>query len=91
MGAHQRGTPLLASSGYISYVDSDLCIGCGDCNDYCQFYALSVTNGHSVIDQEACMGCGVCVSHCDQGAISLSLDSARGEPLEIMNLINSMT
>lgn len=90
MGAQQRGTPMLASSGYISFVDVDLCIGCGDCNDYCQFFALSVNNGYSVIDQEACMGCGVCVSHCDQGAISLSLDPARGEPLEIMNLINSM-
>jgi ferredoxin len=91
MGAQQRGIPMLASSGYISYVDADLCIGCGDCNDHCQFFALSVDNGYSVIDQEACMGCGVCVSHCDRGAISLSLDPAKGEPLEIMNLINSMT
>ncbi len=91
MEAQRRGTPMLASSGYISYVDEDLCIGCGDCNDYCQFFALSVDNGYAVIDQDACMGCGVCVSHCDQGAISLSLDPARGEPLEIMNLINSMT
>lgn len=91
MGAQQRGIPMLASSGYISYVDADLCIGCGDCNDYCQFFALSVNNGYSVINQEACMGCGVCVSHCERGAISLSLDPAKGEPLEIMNLINSMT
>jgi ferredoxin len=91
MEAQRRGTPMLASSGYISFVDEDLCIGCGDCNDYCQFFALSVDNGYAVIDQDACMGCGICVSHCDQGAISLSLDPARGEPLEIMNLINSMT
>jgi len=91
MGAQRRGTPMLASSGYISYVDEDLCIGCGDCNDYCQFFALSVDNGYAIISQEACMGCGICVSHCDQGAISLSRDPARGEPLEIMNLINSMT
>ncbi len=90
MGAQRRGTPMLASSGYLSFVDQDLCIGCGDCYDYCQFFALSVDNGYATIDQDACMGCGVCVSHCDQGAISLSHDPARGEPLEIMNLIYSM-
>jgi ferredoxin len=89
MGAQQRGTPMLASSGYISTVDEDLCIGCGDCNDYCQFFALSVDNGYASIDQSSCMGCGICVTHCPQDAISLVHDPARGEPLEIMNLINS--
>jgi Pyruvate/2-oxoacid:ferredoxin oxidoreductase delta subunit len=89
MGAQQRGTPMLASSGYISTLDEDLCIGCGDCNDYCQFFALSVDNGYASIDQSSCMGCGICVTHCPQDAISLVHDPARGEPLEIMNLINS--
>lgn len=90
MGAHQRGTPMLASSGYLSQVDQDLCIGCGDCNDYCQFFALSVDNGYALIDQEACMGCGICASHCEQGAITLIHDQTRGAPLEIMDLINSV-
>jgi ferredoxin len=90
MGAHQRGTPMLASSGYLSSVDQDLCIGCGDCYDCCQFSALSVDNGYALVDQDACMGCGVCVSHCEQEAISLSRHPAKGEPLEIMNLIDSM-
>ena len=30
MQAHRNGTPMLASSGYISQVDTDLCMGCGD-------------------------------------------------------------
>jgi ferredoxin len=87
MGAQQRGTPMLTSSGYVSVVDEELCIGCGDCNDYCQFSALSLNNGYTVIDQAACMGCGNCVSQCKQEALSLLHDPARGEPLEIEKLI----
>jgi Pyruvate/2-oxoacid:ferredoxin oxidoreductase delta subunit len=70
MQAHHRGTPMLASSGYLSTVDEDLCISCGDCEDYCQFFALSLLDGHVVINQALCMGCGVCVNHCEQGALS---------------------
>jgi heterodisulfide reductase subunit A-like polyferredoxin len=87
MQAHHRGTPMLASSGYLSTVDEDLCISCGDCEDYCQFFALSLLDGHVVINQALCMGCGVCVNHCEQGALSLILAAARGEPLEIQKLI----
>ncbi len=89
MGAQRRGTPMLASSGYVSIVNEDLCIGCGDCNDYCQFFALSVSNGFANIKHSTCMGCGMCVTHCPQNALSLTHDPSRGEPLEIMNLINS--
>jgi Pyruvate/2-oxoacid:ferredoxin oxidoreductase delta subunit len=87
MQAHQRGTPMLASSGYISSMDEDLCIGCSDCVDFCQFFALSVSDGHAAIDQALCMGCGVCVNHCEHEALSLILRPERGEPLEIQKLI----
>ncbi len=90
MGAHRRGTPMLASSGYVSTIDEDLCIGCGDCNDYCQFFALSVNNGYASIDPSLCMGCGVCVSHCPQDALMLIKDPSKGEPLEIVKLLNSV-
>jgi ferredoxin len=33
------------------------------------------------------MGCGVCVAHCPQEAISLLRDPAKGEPLEIQEII----
>ena len=90
MGAYQRGTPMLASSGYISIVDEDLCIGCEDCSDYCQFFALSFIDGHSVVDTTACMGCGSCVTHCSQEALSLQRDPTKCEPLEIMQMMDSM-
>lgn len=83
MQAQRSGTPMLASSGYISQVDEDLCIGCGDCNSYCQFHALEVVDGVNRVIYEKCMGCGVCVSKCTQDALSLVLDSDKGLPLEI--------
>ena len=78
---------MLASSGYVAQVDEDLCEACGLCADHCQFEAIAVDNGYAVVDYEACMGCGVCVSQCPQGVISLLRDPAKGEPLEIQNLI----
>ena len=83
MQAHCHGTPMLASSGYVSLVDADLCVGCGICADFCQFGALSVEDGIASVDTAACMGCGVCVPKCTQEALSLVRDPARGEPLEI--------
>jgi Pyruvate/2-oxoacid:ferredoxin oxidoreductase delta subunit len=83
MHAQRSGTPMLASSGYISQVEEDLCMGCGDCITYCQFHALEVVDGLNHLIYEKCMGCGVCVSKCEQGALSLVRDEAKGVPLEI--------
>ena len=78
---------MIASSGYVAQVDADLCAGCGECADMCQFAAVSVDDGLARIDADACMGCGVCVAHCPQEAIELVRDPAQGEPLEIQRLI----
>ncbi|MGA9349732.1 MAG: 4Fe-4S binding protein [Anaerolineae bacterium] len=89
MQAWRRGTPMLASSGYVSRAAVDLCVGCGICADFCQFGALSVSDGIVAVDTTVCMGCGVCVSKCPEGALSLVRDPTRGEPLEIWSLIAS--
>ncbi len=86
MQAHRNGVPMLASSGYISQVDEDLCIGCSDCAPYCQFDALEVKDGVNRVDYQKCMGCGVCTSKCEQGALSLVRDEAKGVPLEVLSL-----
>jgi NAD-dependent dihydropyrimidine dehydrogenase PreA subunit len=85
--AYRRGTPMLASSGYLARVESDLCILCGDCTETCQFDAISVGDHSVVVDEQACMGCGVCVSRCAQGALTLERAPDKGEPLEIYKLI----
>lgn len=85
--AHQHGTPMLASSGYVAHIDENLCIGCGSCITFCQFGALSSNDFISQIDLQQCMGCGVCVDKCEQEAITLQLDASKGEPLEIIELM----
>jgi Pyruvate/2-oxoacid:ferredoxin oxidoreductase delta subunit len=90
MQAHRSGTPMLTSSGYTALVDEALCIGCGDCNSYCQFHALSISDGINQVNLELCMGCGVCVSHCTQGAIELILAPEKGIPLEMSKILDSL-
>jgi ferredoxin len=87
MQAHRNGTPMLAASGYLAQVDTELCIGCGDCESLCPFNAITIVEGWSVVNMEACMGCGICEAHCNQGAIHLVLDKRKGIPLEIHQLV----
>jgi Pyruvate/2-oxoacid:ferredoxin oxidoreductase delta subunit len=91
MNAHRTGTPMLASSGYISQVNENLCIGCEDCGDYCQFGALEMGDLVMEVNYEKCMGCGVCVDKCEQGAIALVRDEAKGIPLEICALMDEVS
>ena len=85
--AHQNGTPMLASSGYLAQVDEDACIACGTCAESCQFGALSEGGLWMAVDENKCMGCGVCVDKCPQEAISLRRDESKSEPLEIFALM----
>jgi len=87
MQAHRNGTPMLASSGYIVSVDSNICIGCGTCEEGCQFGAIQVCCDIAVVDVDACMGCGVCETKCKQGALSLIRDYSKAEPLVLSDLL----
>jgi Pyruvate/2-oxoacid:ferredoxin oxidoreductase delta subunit len=87
MQAHSNGSPMLASSGYVSTVDEDLCCACGECVDHCQFGAAQLIDGWHTVDHSRCMGCGVCIGKCEQGALSLVRDPSKGQPLEICALI----
>lgn len=89
MHAHYHGTPMLAASGYVAEIDSDICIACDTCSEYCQFDALCLADGCGSVDQEKCMGCGVCVSKCPEGAISMIRSEEKGIPLEIHKLMSA--
>ncbi|MBC8506706.1 MAG: 4Fe-4S binding protein [Anaerolineales bacterium] len=86
MQIHRGGDPMICSSGYIAVIDEDMCISCGNCEDVCQFDAITMSD-YAEVDFEACMGCGVCVAHCDGDAAKLELDPAKGEPLIIQELM----
>jgi Pyruvate/2-oxoacid:ferredoxin oxidoreductase delta subunit len=78
---------MLASSGYRAEIDPDSCIACEACIPYCQFNALALNGLSTAVDGEKCMGCGVCVDKCAQDSIHLVRDPAKGEPLEIHQLM----
>jgi Pyruvate/2-oxoacid:ferredoxin oxidoreductase delta subunit len=86
INAHRNGTPMLASSGFISEINAELCIGCETCFDNCQFDAIEMIDGMVKVIYDKCMGCGVCVNMCEQEAISLNLSPAKGKPLDICAL-----
>ncbi len=89
MQSQRNGTQMLASSGYIAQVLPEACIGCGSCAENCQFDAIKLVDFTAQIDTSNCMGCGVCVNHCEQGALSLMRDVTKGDPLEILALLDA--
>ena len=51
-------------------VDTQLCNGCGDCQDVCWFNAISV-KVKKAVKSESCIGCGYCFQVCPTGALSV--------------------
>lgn len=88
--AHNSGTPMLMSSGYTASINPELCEGCGICVEFCQFDAIQLREGTALVNSEACFGCGVCVDKCAQEAAKLILDPTKGEPLEILTLMEEV-
>lgn len=61
----------IASSDFVAVVDEDLCAGCGDCLERCQFGALAVPDDVCTVDAGCCVGCGLCVTVCPTEALHL--------------------
>jgi len=87
-GAAARASRFLSAeeirtSGLIAEVDSDLCIGCGTCEDACSYNAIELTKIikefeevnlpiiKSSVNSGLCKGCGICAVNCPVGAISI--------------------
>jgi Fe-S-cluster-containing hydrogenase component 2 len=47
-------------------------------------------DGWATVIQESCFGCGVCADKCEQGAVQINLDPTKGEPLEILSLMEEV-
>ena len=52
-------------------VDQEKCIGCGVCEEVCNWGAIKVIDAKVQIVKEKCEGCGVCVCSCTQEALWL--------------------
>jgi len=47
------------------------CLGLGDCQNVCEFDAISIKNGIAVVDESLCGGCGLCAKTCPKQVISI--------------------
>ncbi|MBC7249663.1 MAG: 4Fe-4S binding protein [Anaerolineae bacterium] len=71
-GVAEFGIPTaIASSDFHAVVETEVCAGCGDCLERCQFGALSVPEDVCVVDYARCVGCGLCATVCPTGALHL--------------------
>jgi len=66
-----------SKSRYEANVDQNMCTGCQDCIDNCNFDAITMAKLpgskklKAQVDPEACYGCGCCFMACEQKAISM--------------------
>lgn len=56
-----------------SFVDEELCAGCGQCAQICAYSALALhpVRGVMTVNPVLCQGCGACAATCPSGAISV--------------------
>jgi heterodisulfide reductase subunit A len=56
-----------------SFVDEELCAGCGQCVQVCTYAALSLhpVRGVMTVNPVLCQGCGACAAACPSGAINV--------------------
>jgi len=65
---------VVARSSFVNEVDEEICNGCEDCLEYCQFNALSMGDGMIMqVNTMRCVGCGVCVPHCSTESLGMVL------------------
>ena len=47
------------------------CLGLGDCQNVCEFGAISVKDGVASVNEDLCGGCGLCAKTCPKQVISI--------------------
>ena len=58
---------------YITKVDAEKCVGCGECVGICPMQVFELRQGKAVVvNGEDCLGCDSCVEACESGAIKVS-------------------
>jgi len=69
--------PLMRGQGQVdaatSFIDEELCAGCGQCAEVCSFSALTMhpVRGKMTVNPVLCQGCGSCALACPSKAIKV--------------------
>ena len=61
----------MSAEALTAVVDTDLCIGCGLCEEICPYGAHRIEEGKSKTIEALCRGCGACAAECPRRAISM--------------------
>jgi Fe-S-cluster-containing hydrogenase component 2 len=62
---------MFARSNFVSVIDAESCVECGECAERCPVDAISLDNGAAVVIADKCVGCGVCYPSCPSESVSL--------------------
>lgn len=81
------GNKKLKTEALTADVNTDLCIGCGLCEELCPYGAHKIENGKSTTVAALCRGCGVCAADCPRRAITMRHYSDRQVLAQVEALI----
>jgi NAD-dependent dihydropyrimidine dehydrogenase PreA subunit len=57
---------------YSVEVNTEKCVGCGECVDVCPVEVFELQDEKSVpVNAEECLGCESCIEVCEEGAITV--------------------
>ncbi len=79
-------TDKLLQDPLITFVDEEICSGCGICVEICPYEAreTDVRRGISVVHEALCQGCGACIAACPNFACELR-NSSSGQTLRMVD------
>ncbi len=84
----RMGLHTISSSSYVAWVDGELCLACGTCEDRCPMGAIAVGDDEvSEVNQDLCIGCGVCTPTCENYAVDLMQREDRKPPPDVSEMI----
>ncbi|MFX1282414.1 MAG: FAD-dependent oxidoreductase [Promethearchaeota archaeon] len=63
----------IEAEGSTSFVDEEICVGCGVCYEICSYNAifLKEEDGKACVNDVLCKGCGLCAASCPEKAITI--------------------
>ena len=76
MGCGSRAGKMEMHSAGKPFVQTELCVGCGNCVRICAHDAPSIRDRKASIEQNKCVGCGRCIGVCPKDAVSPGMDES---------------